>query len=180
MWLIQFVQVAQRDAFVAAQNIDDLERNIAQAKAAALAHGTGVKSRLQNLEMRCGCQNPNKGHWLILLWFDSYRVQIDNVARLKEETIRAIIKNSHEIAMFKEEVSRHLTELRGVAEAEWVKRCFSCLYLFYCGFWQCKSKISEALSHCCTIITHYQTNLSSCSSTKNRKRVFPSMTAHGR
>ncbi|XP_006458435.1 hypothetical protein AGABI2DRAFT_216992 [Agaricus bisporus var. bisporus H97] len=91
--------VAQRDAFVAAQNIDDLERNIAQAKAAALAHGTGVKSRLQNLEM-------------------SYRVQIDNVARLKEETIRAIIKNSHEIAMFKEEVSRHLTELRGVAEAE--------------------------------------------------------------
>jgi kinetochore protein NDC80 len=50
--------------------------------------------------------------------FDSYRVQIDKVERLKEETIRAIIKSSHEIAMFKEEVSRHLTELRGVAEAE--------------------------------------------------------------
>jgi kinetochore protein NDC80 len=45
-------------------------------------------------------------------------VQIDKVARLKEETIRAIIKSSHEVAMFKEEVSRHLTELRGVAEAE--------------------------------------------------------------
>lgn len=90
---------AQRDAVVATQDIDSLERNIAQAKAAAIANGTGVKSRLQNLEF-------------------SYREQIDRVARLKEETVRAIIKNSHEIAMFKEEVSRHLTELRDFAEAD--------------------------------------------------------------
>lgn len=48
----------------------------------------------------------------------SYREQIDKVSRVKEETVRAIIKNSHEIAMFKEEVSRHLTELREFAEAE--------------------------------------------------------------
>ncbi|KXN82503.1 putative kinetochore protein NDC80 [Leucoagaricus sp. SymC.cos] len=90
---------AQRDALVAAQDIDSLERNIAQAKAAAIANGTGVKSRLQALEF-------------------SYREQIDRVSRLKEETVRAIIKNSHEIAMFKEEVSRHLTELRDFAEAD--------------------------------------------------------------
>ncbi|KAF9451194.1 hypothetical protein P691DRAFT_808373 [Macrolepiota fuliginosa MF-IS2] len=90
---------AQQDASLAASDIESLERNIAQAKAAAIANGTGVKSRLQTLEF-------------------SYREQIDKVSRLKEETVRAIIKNSHEIAMFKEEVSRHLTELREFAEAE--------------------------------------------------------------
>jgi kinetochore protein NDC80 len=43
---------------------------------------------------------------------------MEKVSRLKEETVRAIIKNSHEIAMFKEEVSRHLQELRDFAEAD--------------------------------------------------------------
>lgn len=43
---------------------------------------------------------------------------MEKVSRLKEETVRAIIKNSHEIAMFKEEVSRHLGELRDFAEAD--------------------------------------------------------------
>lgn len=48
----------------------------------------------------------------------SYREQIEKVSRLKEETIRGIIKNSHDIAMFKEEVSRYLRELRDFAEGE--------------------------------------------------------------
>lgn len=48
----------------------------------------------------------------------SYREQIEKVSRLKEETIRGIIKNSHDIAIFKEEVSRHLRELRDFAEGE--------------------------------------------------------------
>lgn len=90
---------AQRDAVVATQDIDSLELNIAQAKAAAIANGTGVKSRLQNLEF-------------------SYREQIDRVSRLKEETIRSIVRNTHDIVLFKEEVSRHLLELRDFAEAE--------------------------------------------------------------
>lgn len=50
--LLTSVQAAQRDAVVATQDIDSLELNIAQAKAAAIANGTGVKSRLQNLEFR--------------------------------------------------------------------------------------------------------------------------------
>ena len=48
----------------------------------------------------------------------SYREQIDKVARLKEETIRSIVKNTHDVVVFKEEVSRHLLELRDFAEAE--------------------------------------------------------------
>lgn len=34
------------------------------------------------------------------------------MARLKDETIRAIAKNSNEIALFKEEVSAHLRQLK--------------------------------------------------------------------
>jgi len=49
---LTLVQAAQRDAVIATQDIDNLEHNIAQAKAAAIANGTGVKSRLQNLEFR--------------------------------------------------------------------------------------------------------------------------------
>jgi hypothetical protein len=48
----------------------------------------------------------------------SYREQIEKVSRLKEDTVRAIIKNSNDIAMFKEEVSRHLRELRDFAEGD--------------------------------------------------------------
>ena len=49
---------------------------------------------------------------------NSYREQIDRVSRLKEETIRSIVRNTHDIVLFKEEVSRHLLELRDFAEAE--------------------------------------------------------------
>lgn len=43
---------------------------------------------------------------------------MEKVSRLKEETVRAILKNGQEIAMFKEEVSRHLRELREFAESD--------------------------------------------------------------
>jgi kinetochore protein NDC80 len=50
--------------------------------------------------------------------YDSYREQVEKVSRLKEETVRAIIKNTHDIAMFKDEVSRCLSDLRTFAEGE--------------------------------------------------------------
>ncbi|KAF8633723.1 hypothetical protein AX17_004381 [Amanita inopinata Kibby_2008] len=88
---------AQQEALVASNEAARLERDLAHARTAAIANGMGVKSRLQALQL-------------------SYREQIEKVSRLKEETVRAIIKNSHDIAMFKEEVSRHLRELREFAE----------------------------------------------------------------
>jgi len=48
----------------------------------------------------------------------SYKEQLEKVLRLKEDTVRAILKNSQEIALFKQEVSRHLQELREFAETE--------------------------------------------------------------
>ncbi|KIK03839.1 hypothetical protein K443DRAFT_676493 [Laccaria amethystina LaAM-08-1] len=90
---------AQQEALVASGEAARLERDLAHARTAALANGMGVKSRLQALQF-------------------NYREQMEKVSRLKEETVRAIIKNSHEIAMFKEEVSRHLQELRDFAEAD--------------------------------------------------------------
>ncbi|KAF5386764.1 hypothetical protein D9615_001826 [Tricholomella constricta] len=88
---------AQQEALVANGEAARLERDLAHARTAALANGMGVKSRLQALQ------------------FD-YREQIEKVSRLKEETVRAIIKNSHDIAIFKEEISRHLRELREFSE----------------------------------------------------------------
>lgn len=88
---------AQQEAMVANAEAARLERETANARTAALAKGMGVKTRLQALQ------------------FD-YREQIERASRLKDETVRAIIKNSHDIAMFKAEVSRHLRELREFAE----------------------------------------------------------------
>lgn len=52
------------------------------------------------------------------LFRSSYREQVEKVNRLKDDTIRAIVKNGNDIAMFKEEVSRHLRDLREFAEAD--------------------------------------------------------------
>lgn len=49
---------------------------------------------------------------------NSYKEQMEKVSRLKEETVRAILKNTQEIANFKQEVSRHLQELRDFVEAD--------------------------------------------------------------
>ncbi|KAF8162993.1 HEC/Ndc80p family-domain-containing protein [Crassisporium funariophilum] len=90
---------AQQEALVASAEAARLERDLAHARTAAMANGLGVKSRLQAMQF-------------------SYKEQMEKVSRLKEDTIHAILKNSQEIAMFKEEVSRHLHELGHFAEAD--------------------------------------------------------------
>ncbi|KAJ3511680.1 hypothetical protein NLJ89_g3955 [Agrocybe chaxingu] len=89
---------AQQEAQVASAEASRLERDLNHARTAAIANGLGVKSRLQALQF-------------------SYKEQVEAVSRLKENTVRAILKNSQEIATFKQEVSRHLQELRDFAEA---------------------------------------------------------------
>lgn len=91
-------EAAQQEALVSHSEATRLERDLAQARTAAMANGVGVKSRLQALQI-------------------AYREQIDKVNRLKDETMRAIIKNSSDIVMFKEEVSKQLKHLRDFAEA---------------------------------------------------------------
>ncbi|KAI0262919.1 hypothetical protein BC834DRAFT_367606 [Gloeopeniophorella convolvens] len=78
-------EAGQREAVVSNGEIARLQRDLAQARTAALANGVGVKSRLKTLQI-------------------AYREQIDKVERLRDETVRAIVKNSTEIAMFKEEI----------------------------------------------------------------------------
>jgi kinetochore protein NDC80 len=64
----------------------------------------------------CGLQSRHGN--LTYIFAHSYKEQIEKVSRLKEDTVRAILKNSQEIAIFKEEVSKHLQELRSFTEAE--------------------------------------------------------------
>lgn len=84
---------SQQESTVSNAEAARLERELAHARTVALSSGMGVKSRLQALQF-------------------SYREQQAKVARLKDETIRAIAKNSNEIALFKAEVSAHLRQLR--------------------------------------------------------------------
>ncbi|KAH9951392.1 HEC/Ndc80p family-domain-containing protein [Amylocystis lapponica] len=91
-------EAAQQEALVSNAEAAHLERDLAQARTAAMANGVGVKSRLQALQI-------------------AHREQIDKVNRLKDETMRAIIKNSSDIVLFKEEVSKQLKHLRDFAEA---------------------------------------------------------------
>ncbi|KAI5123278.1 hypothetical protein M0805_009300 [Coniferiporia weirii] len=74
-----------------------LQKELAHARTVALANGVGVKSRLQALQI-------------------AYQEQIERVDRLKDETVRMILKSSSDIAAFKEEVSGHLSHLRQYAE----------------------------------------------------------------
>lgn len=46
-----------------------------------------------------------------------YREQVKNLAQRRDETVRAILKSSSEIATFKEEVSQQLKHLREFSEA---------------------------------------------------------------
>ncbi|KAH9946289.1 HEC/Ndc80p family-domain-containing protein [Epithele typhae] len=47
----------------------------------------------------------------------AYREQIDKVNRLKEDTVRAVIKNSSDVVAFKDEVSKQLQYLKDFSEA---------------------------------------------------------------
>lgn len=91
-------EAAQQEATVNNTRAAELERTMAQARMAAMAHGVGAKSRLQAVEI-------------------AYREQQEKIARVKEETIRAIIKNSTEIAEMKEAVARQLKYVQDVVEA---------------------------------------------------------------
>ncbi|KAG9318418.1 hypothetical protein JVU11DRAFT_509 [Chiua virens] len=88
---------SQQESMVSNAEAARLEKELAHARTAALSSGMGVKSRLQALQ------------------FD-YREQVAKVARLKDETIRAIAKNSNEIGLFKEEISARLRHLRDFVE----------------------------------------------------------------
>ncbi|KAF9258895.1 hypothetical protein L218DRAFT_704847 [Marasmius fiardii PR-910] len=90
---------SQQEGQQAAHQLARLEKDLSDARTAALASGMGVKSRLQSLQIE-------------------YKEQVAKYDRLKEETIRAILKNSNEIAEFKGEVSRNLQELRAFAEMD--------------------------------------------------------------
>ncbi|GJE86872.1 HEC/Ndc80p family-domain-containing protein [Phanerochaete sordida] len=91
-------EMVQREALASNAEAERLEEALAQARAAAKAHGVGVKARLQALQI-------------------AYKEQVAKVNRLRDDTVREIIKNSSEIVMFKEEISKQLKHLRDFAEA---------------------------------------------------------------
>ena len=76
----------------------------------------GVKSRLQALQFRLSNITAKINSALIPVLPFSYREQVEKVSRLRDETVRAIIKNSNDIANFKEEVSHQLKEVKEFAE----------------------------------------------------------------
>lgn len=49
---------------------------------------------------------------ILMRVYNRYQEQIERVDRLKDETIRMILKSSSDMAAFKEEVSTHLNTLR--------------------------------------------------------------------
>lgn len=49
--------------------------------------------------------------------YNRHREQIEKINRLKEDTVRAVIKNSSDVVAFKDEVSKQLQYLRDFAEA---------------------------------------------------------------
>ncbi len=82
-----------------------------------MTNGVGVKSRLQALQIAYVFICPLHCSVAHLVGTCSYREQVDKVTRLRDETVRAIIKNSSDIVEFKEEVQRQLRNLRDYAEA---------------------------------------------------------------
>jgi kinetochore protein NDC80 len=112
------LQVAQREALVSNAEIARLERDLGQARTAALSSGAGIQSRLQALQIAyVPSLIASAFHLLMANLAIRYREQVEKVARLRDETIRAIVKNSTEIAMFKEEISQQLKCLRDFAES---------------------------------------------------------------
>lgn len=74
-------------------------------------------------ELNPDCSNYSSSKCLVrfhISWISiiasSYREQVERVNRLKDETVRAVIKNSSDIAQFKVEVASRLRELRECAE----------------------------------------------------------------
>ncbi|KAL5529070.1 hypothetical protein ACEPAG_5044 [Sanghuangporus baumii] len=87
----------QQEALMTNGEAVRLQKELAHARTVALANGVGVKSRLQALQI-------------------AYQEQVERVDRLKEETVRMILKSSSDMAAFQEEVSGQLNNLRQFAE----------------------------------------------------------------
>jgi kinetochore protein NDC80 len=71
----------------------------------------GCKISITNRTSPVGCYSLDASK-SFLMAFARYREQLDKVARLKEDTVRSIVKSSIELGLFKGEVSRHLKQLR--------------------------------------------------------------------
>ena len=110
-----------------------------------MANGVGVKSRLQALQIAyvfpsylsliifphpaTSIPTSNFAHVFAIFAVERlythgapfklfrHREQVEKVNRLKEDTVRAVIKNSSDIVAFKDEVSKQLQYLRDFAEA---------------------------------------------------------------
>ncbi|EPQ58622.1 hypothetical protein GLOTRDRAFT_37261 [Gloeophyllum trabeum ATCC 11539] len=88
---------AQQEAFISNEEATRLTENLAQAKAAAYSSGVGVQTRLKGLQIQ-------------------YAEQVERVNRLKEETVRVILKNCNDIGAFKREVESRLNAVKVYAE----------------------------------------------------------------
>ena len=99
---------------MSAAEVDRLENALAQARTAAMTHGVGVKTRLHALQIAYVCSPCFRGSLAEVS--HSYAEQVDKVNRLRDDTVRAIIKNSNDAVMFKEEVSRQLKQLHDFAQ----------------------------------------------------------------
>ena len=101
---------------VSSQEAARLERDLAHARTNALANGMGVKSRLQvsqfELRIISFCYYD-----LLTLTNRRYWEQVEKATRLRDDAVRAIIKNIHDIVVFKEEVSQQLKHVREFAGA---------------------------------------------------------------
>lgn len=73
-----------------------------------------MESQLQTLQI---AYVPDSGPLPVHSFYPPirYREQMQKIARLQEETVRAIVKNSTEMAMFKETTSQQLKDLRDFA-----------------------------------------------------------------
>ncbi|CAL1704145.1 unnamed protein product [Somion occarium] len=91
-------EAVQREAVKSSEEAQRLEEELNKARTSAMANGVGVKSRLQALDI-------------------AYREQIAKAERLRDDTVRAIVKSSSEIVAFKDEVSRQLKYLHDFADA---------------------------------------------------------------
>ncbi|TFK46418.1 hypothetical protein OE88DRAFT_1638341 [Heliocybe sulcata] len=87
----------QAEALIYHEEITRLQGGVVQAKNEAYQNGVGVRARLGGLEIQ-------------------YKEQVERVNRLKEETVRTILKNVNDIGVFKQEVERRLHVVKVAAE----------------------------------------------------------------
>ena len=92
-----------------------METELALAKKSAYAVGIGVKQRRDALEIAYVPILPVCSIRISLRY--SFREQVVRTERLKDETVKKIVKSTSDIALWKTEVSNQLNRLRQYAEA---------------------------------------------------------------